>query len=412
MKYSNAKAGFSSRLKYSLLLSLKSLFLFLISCTSDSHSQVGENKIVPTDNLEIVTGAERISVYLPELENKRVGIVANQTSRVGNVHIVDTLLSLNVDVKKVFAPEHGFRGDADAGAEISDNTDKRTGLPVISLYGKNKKPYPEQLRDLDVVIFDIQDVGVRFYTYISTLHYVMEACAENGKKVIVLDRPNPNGHYVDGPVLDTNFRSFVGMHPIPIVYGMTMGEVAKMIVGEKWIKGNSDLSVVSLGNYTHLSDYELPVAPSPNLRTKASIWLYPGLCLFEGTVVSVGRGTEHPFEQYGYPSFPDSLYSFTPKPSYGASDPKLKNKKCYGYYLGGDNLERPNHFELSHLQQAAIFLEGKEYIDNRRFFNLLAGNDILMDQIINEVSEKEIRDSWEPQLSEFKKLREKYLLYE
>lgn len=412
MKYSNAKAEFSARLKYSLLLSLKSIFLFLISCTTEGHSQVESLGIELEKPNEIVVAAERLPAYLELLNGKRVGVVANQTSLVQNVHLVDTLIASGVDVTKVFAPEHGFRGKADAGEEIQDNLDAKTGLPIISLYGKNKKPYPKQLEDIDAVIFDIQDVGVRFYTYISTLHYVMEACAENGKQLIVLDRPNPNGNYIDGPVLDTNFRSFVGMHPIPIVYGMTLGEVAKMILGEKWIKGDLDLKVIELENYSHESFYELPVYPSPNLRTTASIWLYPSLCLFEGTVVSVGRGTEHPFEQYGHPKFPDSLYGFTPQPSYGASNPKLNGKKCFGYLLAKEDLERPTQFELRYLRQAAIYLKQNEFIDNMRFFNLLAGNNVLAEQLLNDVPEQEIRNSWEPSLTAFKKLRQKYLLYD
>lgn len=383
----------------------------MISCTTDGHSQVDSMNVENLQEKEIIVAAERLPEYLDDLKGKKVGIVANQTSIVNKVHLVDTLLALDVNVVKVFAPEHGFRGKADAGEEINDNVDQKTGLPIISLYGKNKKPYPEQINDLDIILFDIQDVGVRFYTYISTLHYVMEACAENGKELIVLDRPNPNGNYVDGPVLDTNFRSFVGMHPIPIIYGMTMGEVAKMIQGESWIKESVDLKVIELENYTHQSEYDLPVEPSPNLRTTASIWLYPSLCLFEGTVVSVGRGTDHPFEQYGHPSFPDSLYFFTPTPSHGASNPKLKGKKCYGYLLANDDLERPTQFDLKHLQRAALLLHGKEFVDNKRFFNLLAGNDALVEQLLSGVSEKEIRNSWEPGLTAFKKMREKYLLY-
>ncbi len=412
MKYSNAKAGFSSRLKYSMLLSLKSILLFLMSCTTEGHSQTESIKKTINEPIEIGIAANRFTEYLESLEGKRVGIVANQTSLVDETHLVDTLLSLGVSVQKVFAPEHGFRGTADAGEEIADNLDNRTGLPIISLYGKNKKPYPKQLSDIDVMIFDIQDVGVRFYTYISTLHYVMEACGENDIKLIVLDRPNPNGNYVDGPVLDKKFSSFVGMHPIPVVYGMTIGEMAKMIQGERWISTEVDLDVITLQNYTHEMPYELPVAPSPNLRTSASIWLYPSLCLFEGTVVSVGRGTDAPFEQYGHPDFPDSLYSFTPKPSYGAANPKLNNKKCYGYLLSRGQLNRPDQFDLKHLQTAAKYLKGKVFIDNRRFFNLLTGNDKLADQLINNVSEKEIRDSWQSDLTNFNRLRDKYLLYD
>ena len=412
MKYSNANAHFSSRLKYSLLLSLKSILLFLMSCTSDSHSQTEPIQQLDSELMEVKVAASRLSEYLHYLEGKKVAIVANQTSLINDKHLVDTLLLLDVDVTKVFAPEHGFRGSADAGEAVKDNLDAKTGLPIISLYGKNKKPNSDQLEDIDIVIFDIQDVGVRFYTYISTLHYIMEACAENNKELIVLDRPNPNANYVDGPVLDTNFRSFVGMHPIPIIYGMTIGEMANMIQGERWIAQKVDLKIISMENYSHQVQYDLPVPPSPNLRTTPSVWLYPSLCLFEGSVVSVGRGTDKPFEQFGHPAFPDTLYSFTPKPSYGASSPKLKDEICYGYILSEDGLSRPQHFDLSHLKIAVKFLNGKEFINNRRFFNLLAGNERLADQLTSGMSEKDIRASWEPELSEFKKLRMKYLLYD
>ena len=273
----------------------------------------------PADPIEhrpaaLVLGAYQFESYLPLLENRRVGMLVNHTSLVGNTHLVDTLQSLGVDIRKVFAPEHGFRGTADAGEAVEDGIDKATGLPLISLYGSNKKPGREQLADLDVIIFDIQDVGARFYTYISTMHYMMEACAENGKKLIVLDRPNPNGMYVDGPVLEPEFRSFVGMHPIPVVHGLTVGELAKMINGEGWLDNGvkCDLTVIAMDGYTHDSEYALPVKPSPNLPNQLSVQLYPSLCLFEATVVSVGRGTYEPFQQIGHPSFTDMPDSFTP----------------------------------------------------------------------------------------------------
>lgn len=364
--------------------------------------------------LELRTGAEQTSSYFPLLENQKVGVVGNQSSMIGNMHLVDSLIAAGINVKCVFSPEHGFRGDADAGEHVKSNKDTKTGLSVISLYGSNKKPNNEQLDGLDILLFDIQDVGVRFYTYISTLHYVMEACAENGVKLIVLDRPNPNGQYVDGPILDTNFRSFVGMHPIPIVHGMTIGEYSKMINGEFWLKDSlqCELFVIPCQSYSHGDMYSLPIAPSPNLRSDLAIQLYPSLCLLEATTVSIGRGTDAPFEQYGHPDFPATGYSFTPKPGYGSKNPKHSNKKCNGFNMR-DSLPdyRAYQLDLSYLINANKLLGGKLFVDQEKFFNLLAGNDILLNQIASGMSESDIRKTWQTGLDDFKKVRAKYLLY-
>lgn len=363
----------------------------------------------------ILPGAYQTEEYIPLIENKRIAVVGNQTSVIENTHLVDSLISRNVNLVKVFSPEHGFRGDGDAGAKINDDIDKKTGRPVISLYGDNKKPKSEQLDSIDVIVFDLQDVGVRFYTYISTLHYVMEAAAEKGIKVIILDRPNPNGHIIDGPVRKTGFESFVGMHPVPILYGMTIGEYGRMINGERWLKDSltCDLTVIEIRHYKHNDKYSLPIPPSPNLKSDNSIILYPGLCFFEGTIVSVGRGTDTPFEIFGHPDFPNEGFSFTPTSQKGATDPKLKGKKCYGIDLTG-NEERFKELKLDYLFQARDILHpkyGDKWIDRARFFNLLAGNDKLLKQLNSYASESEIRESWEDDLREFKKIREKYLIY-
>lgn len=361
----------------------------------------------------IRVGAQSLLHVLTLLENKKVGIVGNQSSLVGKTHLVDTLISSKVNVVRVFSPEHGFRGDADAGEIVSNGKDTKTGLTIISLYGKNKKPKNDQLTGIDIMIFDIQDVGVRFYTYISTLHYVMQACAENNIELIVLDRPNPNGHYVDGPVLDTAFKSFVGMHPIPVVHGMTIGEYAQMINGESWLGENitCKLIVVPCEGYSRIMHYSLPVPPSPNLRSDLSIQLYPSLCLLEATTVSIGRGTDFPFEVYGHPDFPNTDFSFTPKAGFGSKDPKHEAKQCNGYHLIEKKYQRMEQFDLSFLIQANNLLMGKTFVDRADFFNLLAGNDILIQQLKNGLSEEEIRSSWEPKLSEFKEMRKKYLIY-
>ena len=357
---------------------------------------------------ELVLGAERTNIYLPLLKNKKIAVVGNQTSMIANTHLVDSLLSLKVNVVKVFSPEHGFRGKADAGAKIEDETDEKTGLPIISLYRKNKKTTVEKLKGIEVLLFDIQDVGARFYTYISTLHYVMEAAAENNIKVIILDRPNPNGHYIDGPIREKGFESFVGMHPIPIVHAMTIGEYAQMINGEKWIARQCDLTVIEMENYTHDMSYDLPIKPSPNLPNSRSINLYPSLCLFEGTNVSLGRGTEYPFQHFGAP-YLKSNYSFTPKSSEGSKSPPHENKKCYGTDLRfQDNyLEEIN---LNWLIESYNNCPEKEKFFNS-FFDKLAGTDKLRLQIIEAKTVKEIKESWQEGLNEFKKIRNKYLLY-
>ena len=357
---------------------------------------------------KLVLGAERTNIYLLLLKNKKIAIVGNQTSMIANTHLVDSLLSLKVNVVKVFSPEHGFRGKADAGAKIEDETDEKTGLPIISLYGKNKKPTVEQLKGIELLLFDIQDVGARFYSYISTLHYVMEAAAENNIKVIVLDRPNPNGHYIDGPIREKGFESFVGMHPIPIVHAMTIGEYAQMINGEKWIARQCDLTVIEMENYTHDMSYDLPIKPSPNLPNSRSINLYPSLCLFEGTNVSLGRGTEYPFQHFGAP-YLKSNYSFTPKSGEGSKSPPHENKTCYGTDLRfQDNyLEEIN---LNWLIESYNNCPEKEKFFNS-FFDKLAGTDKLRLQIIEGKTVKEIKERWQEGLNEFKKIRNKYLLY-
>lgn len=365
---------------------------------------------------EILPGARLMSNYLPIIQNKRVAVVANHTTLVGNKHLVDTLLTVGVSIKKIFCPEHGFRGDFEAGEQIGNYTDKTTGLPVISLYGGSKKPKPTDLSDIDVVIFDLQDVGVRFYTYTSTMHYVMEACAENGKPLIILDRPNPNGFYVDGPLLDTAYRSFVGMHPVPLVHGMTIGEFARMINGEGWLKGRikCELTVIPCKGYTHSMTTALPVRPSPNLPNHLSVLLYPSLGLFEGTVVSVGRGTDYPFQVFGYPNFPDKAFRYIPVEKRGASiNPPYKGKSVYGIDLRDYSV---NYF----LDRREIILdwliysysnypEKEKFFNN--FFNLLAGTNELRLQIESGLSPSEIRAGWQPALVQYKQIRKKYLLY-
>lgn len=419
MKYSNAKFLGTFRLKYTKVLCLKSIFIFLISSCGYSNSPQTEDQLPAKieDRIDRVlgvsVGAEQTMDYLPLLKDKKVGIVGNQSSIIGQTHLVDSLLSLKVEVKKVFSPEHGFRGDADAGEHVSSEKDKKTGLPIVSLYGKNKKPTQDQLKGLDIIVFDIQDVGVRFYTYISTLHYVMEACAEANIPLIVLDRPNPNGHYVDGPVLDPKFTSFVGMHQVPIVYGMTIGEYGKMINGEGWLEKNytCDLTVIPCKNYNHNTPYSLPVPPSPNLRSDISIQLYPSLCILEATTVSVGRGTDGPFELYGHPDFPKMDFSFTPEPGPGSKDPKYKNVICYGYNMG-ESERRETKFDLNFLLNSNLLLKGKTFVDRPEMFKLLSGNDVLIEQLKNGISEEEIRASWQEKLDAFKLIRAKYLMYE
>ncbi len=396
----------------------------------DAKGQQNEQKSAETGSTsmtetkkEVMVGANQTDKLLPMLENKRVGIVANQTSVIfksetEHTHLVDSLLQLGVNVQKVFSPEHGFRGQADAGEIVKDGKDIKTGLPIISLYGKNKKPYPEQLENIDVVIFDVQDVGVRFYTYISTLHYVMEACAEANIAVIVLDRPNPNGHYVDGPILEKAFKSFVGMHPIPIVHGMTIGEYAQMINGEKWLENEvqCDLTIIPVKNYTHQTSYSLPIKPSPNLPNDQAINLYPSLCLFEGTVVSVGRGTEQQFQVIGTPEYflKRHTYSFTPKPNFGAKSPKHNGKECNGYNLS--NHEKLAEIKLTWLLEfyktQQQYAAETPFFNKDKFFSKLAGTDKLQQQIEAGLSEAEIKATWQEGLEAFRKTRAKYLIYE
>ena len=362
----------------------------------------------------IEMGADRQDQYLDALKGKKIGVVANQTTirTSEGKHLVDFLVENAVEVSAVFAPEHGFRGNHSAGAKVDNEVDEKTGIPLISLYGSHKKPTKEDLHNVEVLIFDIQDVGARFYTYISTMHYVMEAAAEHSIPVIVLDRPNPHGHYFDGPVLKESHKSFVGMHPVPVVHGMTIGEYACMINGEGWLANEvrCELTIVEMKGWNRGTDYRLPIAPSPNLPNQRSIELYPSLCFFEGTTVSVGRGTSHPFQVYGHPNFEEE-FSFTPKKIPGVSDyPKHENAECFGMDLRS-NEGRPNQLNLSHLI-AAFENEGIPKTDFfTSFFNKLAGNSDLMAKIIEGQSEEQIRDSWQGELETYAKVREKYLLY-
>lgn len=367
--------------------------------------------------MRIAVGAERTELYLPMLRGGTVAVVANHTSQVHGTHLLDTLLALRVDVIKVFCPEHGFRGDVEAGKYIQSQTDSKTGLPLVSLYGKNKKPSGESLGGIDYVLIDLQDVGVRYYTYTSTMHYVMEACAEQGVAVIVLDRPNPNGFYIDGPMLDTaTSRSFVGMHPVPLVHGLTIGEYAQMINGEHWLKGGVQcrLTVIPCSGYTHQQTYEPPVGPSPNLPNLRSILLYPSLGLFEGTPVSVGRGTDWPFQIFGYPEFPIRGFHFTPEERPRASvNPPHKDELCFGIDLRDYStayFEDARAVNLDWLLLAYSAYPNPPAFFNR-FFRNLAGTPTLQQQIERGLSADEIRQSWQPALAKFKMLRAKYLLY-
>mgnify|MGYP001399752211 CR=1 FL=1 len=357
---------------------------------------------------KLTLGVERTEIYFPLLKGKSVGVIGNQTSMISDTHLIDSLLSLKIDVVKVFSPEHGFRGIEEAGANISNEVDSKTDLTIVSLYGRNKKPTLKELTDIEILVFDIQDVGARFYTYISTLHYVMEAAAENNIPLIILDRPNPNGHYVDGPILDTDFRSFVGMHPIPIVHGMTIGEYAKMINGEHWISTVCNLTIVEMEYYTHNMHYDLPIKPSPNLPNSRSVNLYPSLCLFEGTTVSIGRGTDYPFQHFGAP-YLNSEYSFTPKSGEGSKYPKNENKICYGTDLRFQEIYLAT-LNLNWLISSYNNCPNKEKFFNP-FFDKLAGNNVLRKQIIEGKNAQEIKATWQNNLLDFKRLRMKYLLY-
>lgn len=367
---------------------------------------------------DITVAAELLEQYLPDLKGKKVGIVANQTSVIGKEHLVDRLLKEGIDIRLVFAPEHGFRGTADAGEKVKTQKDAKTGIRIVSLYGKNKKPSPADMDSVDVIVFDIQDVGVRFYTYISTMHYVMQACAESKTQFIALDRPNPNGHYVDGPVLNPKLKSFVGMHPVPIVHGMTIGEYALMINGEGWLGDTlkTDLKVVKMKNYNHKKFYRLPIPPSPNLRTMSSIYLYPSICIFESTVISVGRGTDKPFQIIGHPNFSKGQYEFTPVPGFGSKKPKLKHQLCkgydltnYGYQFARSQKKVTLHWLLEFYRETGL---GKNFFKKTGFFNKLLGVYGIQQEIIAGKTEAEIRSKWTSGLEKFKKTRKKYLLYE
>jgi uncharacterized protein YbbC (DUF1343 family) len=384
--------------------------------------------VVDKSENQPVPAADLIAEWMPQLKGKRVAVVGNQTSvvkgrevttskewsnkkRVRYTHLVDTLLTYGVNIQRVFAPEHGFRGTADAGATIKDGTDSKTGLPIISLYGDNKKPTDEQLKNIDILIFDIQDVGARFYTYISTLHYVMEACAELNIPILLLDRPNPNGHYIDGPILEEEHVSFVGMHPIPVIHGMTIGEYAQMINGEGWLdKGvKASLQVIKCRDYTHDTPYSIPIKPSPNLPNDQAINLYPSLCFFEGTEVSVGRGTDMQFQVYGSPSLVKYTdFSFTPTPSPGAKRPLFNGKKCFGVDLR--NIQRLDRLNLDFVVDAFAKAPYKASFFNS-FFTKLAGTKTLQDQIEKGMSAEEIALTWQDGLANFALIRDKYLIY-
>jgi uncharacterized protein YbbC (DUF1343 family) len=387
----------------------------------------------------VITAAERTEVYLPLLKGKRVAVFANHTATIGKTHLVDSLQKLGINIVKAFGPEHGFRGTADAGQKLDNYIDSATGIPVISLYGKKRRPSAEDLADVDILLFDIQDVGVRFYTFISSLQEFIEAAFENKKPLMILDRPNPNGHYVDGPVLDTAYRSFIGMQPVPIVYGMTVGEYAMMIAGEKWLSSAKAIAqyayyktaenskdtafhflVIKCKNYDHTSKYELPVKPSPNLPDYASVYWYPSTCFFEGSVFSEGRGTDHPFCIFGHPDLPKDLYTFTPTAREGATSPKLMNKLCYGWNVY-DTKQKvlkqvDDRIQLKYLLDAYKLFPDKDSFfirpkSGQYFFDKLAGSDELRKQLIAGKTEAEIKASWQPKLQAFKAIRKKYLLY-
>ncbi|RBN49366.1 DUF1343 domain-containing protein [Flavobacterium psychrolimnae] len=386
------------------------MLMVTISCYSHSEDNSAKKRIA-SDSVKIKTGADNYIKYLPLLQNKKVGIVTNQTGILTNkIHLVDFLLEKKIAIKTIFAPEHGFRGTADAGEHVVDGKDAKTGLSIISLYGDNKKPKAAQLVGIDIMLFDLQDVGARFYTYISSLHYVMEACAENGIPLVILDRPNPNGSIIDGPLLEKEFTSFVGMHPIPLLHGMTIGEYAQMINGEKWLKNAAQckLTVIPCLDYNRTMEYSLPLKPSPNLPNDQSINLYASLCLFEGTNVSVGRGTEKQFQIYGSPFLTISTFTFTPKPNFGAKDPLYNGKECFGEDLAA--YPKLTRLELKWLIKAYQNTSDKTKFFNP-FFTKLAGTKKLQQQIESGISENKIRKSWKNGLTAFKKMRMKYVIY-
>jgi len=393
------------------------IVLMYTECNSNKNSQPAGESNSPFPEKEtsaplVLTGAAQLDLLVPKLKNKSVALVVNYTAIVGKTHLADTLKSYGVNIKKIMSPEHGFRGTATAGELVKDGFDTKTGLPVVSLYGNNKKPTAAQLQDVDVLIFDIQDVGIRFFTYVGTLHYVMEACAENGKKLIVLDRPDPHGSYVDGPVLLPKFKSFIGMHPVPVVHGLTIGEYAQMINGEGWLEGRKkcELEIITLKNWTHADEYSLPLKPSPNLPNDQAIRLYPSICFFEGTPLSLGRGTMMPFQVLGHPDLKNMPFQFTPVDVPGmAVDPPLENKLCYGLDLR--EVAVPKNIDLHYLIDMY-----KAYPDKEKFFvpnfSRWAGNEVLAQQIKDGLTEAQIRESWQTELNAYKEIRKKYLLYQ
>lgn len=415
------------RSKFLIIFLLLILSYNTVSVSAEQSGILFFSKDLPTTNasLKLQTGAEQIDQYLPYLKGKRIGMVVNPTSVIGNTTVVDSLLKLGVKIVKIFGPEHGFRGDASAGVKVDNSIDAKTSLPVISLYGKHLKPTKEDMDDVDLMVYDIQDVGTRFYTYINTLQHVMEACGENNKEVLILDRPNPNGFYVDGPILDPKLRSGIGYNPIPITHGLTIGEYAQMLNGEGWManKVKCKIKIIKIANYDHSTPYILPVKPSPNLNTAQSILLYPSLCLFEGTIISQGRGTYFPFTILGNPDLGDKYkFSFTPVGIKGMSETPLHmNKECFGIDLRQYNtnkIRKEAKINLSWLIELYNAYPHKEkFFDFKQSnqmgnFDKLAGTYDLKQQIIAGKSEEEIRRSWEPGLSQYKDMRKKYLLYE
>ena len=414
-------------------MSYNKFFLLVIALTlfSRTNAQITGK---PAKSLRIIAGAERMDTYLPLLKGKSVAVFANQTSMVGNIHLIDTLTKRGIKVVKIFGPEHGFRGTASAGEELNNAVDTKTGIAIISLYGDHKKPTKDDLKGIDILLFDIQDIGVRFYTYISSLQYYLEAALENNIPLMILDRPSPNGFYVDGPVLQPKFKSFIGMQPVPVVYGLTIGEYALMLAGEKWLSPEANkintynittrptadtpfhVQIIKCSNYDHNSKYVLPIAPSPNIRDIQSIYLYPSTCFFEGTVLSEGRGTDKPFQIFGHPSYPNTMYAFTPKPNEGAKNSKCYYQECYGWNLSGTPekilKDLNKKINLKYLLDAYKLFPGKDsFFLKNNFINKLEGNDVLMQQVKQGKTESEIRKSWEPALGNYKKIRKKYLLY-
>ena len=406
---------------YNLLIIFVSLFLSQACGQVSSGSKETVSNQAASKKIGaavILPGADQLNLYLPKLRGKRISLVVNHTSLVDTTHLVDTLLASDIKIVNIFAPEHGFRGKADAGEHVDNEIDGTTGIPIISLYGSKRGPSKDDLSETDLVIFDIQDVGARFYTYISTMHYVMEACAESRIPFMVLDRPNPNGHYVDGPIREEKYKSFVGMHPVPVVYGMTIGEYAQMINGEGWLDQSKKckLEVVPIKNYTHQSMYELPKAPSPNLPNLRSILLYPSLCFFEGTPLSIGRGTTTQFQIIGHPDIAEGSYTFTPKSMFGAAHPKLKDKLCRGESLvekTNEQIFNEGQINLNHLlKYFHLYPDKATFFNKNKWIDKLAGTSALREDILAGKSEEEIRKPWQPGLDAFREVRKKYLIYD